>query len=70
MIDAKIRVSTGAASANDEPSHIHIPRPSRVLRLHDNDAGARRDVLYFAAHGDDCDAAPSFAFNELEPVGA
>ncbi len=48
MIDKKVwfTIGTGRATgvdvaATQEPSHIHIPRPSRVARPHDGNRASR-----------------------------
>jgi hypothetical protein len=50
MIDSTLWVIT-----HDEPSHIHIPRPSRQIARLEEQGG---------------DVSTSFAVDELEPAGA
>jgi hypothetical protein len=55
----------------DEPSHIHIPRPSRVRHLHAEGTSPRRDVVSLEEQVDTYrDPSRSFAFDGLELAGA
>jgi hypothetical protein len=54
----------GVGIARDEPSHIHIPRPSRVRRL-EAGHGATRG----ARVGDEGYATAPLALNDLRPAG-
>jgi hypothetical protein len=60
----------GADIARDEPSHIHVPRPSRVARAKDQGTGAHRPVARFQAHADAyADLSTSVALDDLQLAG-
>jgi len=63
MIDTHVSVT------HDEPSHIHIPRPSRLVRTHE--ATARRPIVTIAQQPVPAYRALSTSFftaNEPEPA--